>query len=69
MEQENLLTRQELAEVLGLSSRTIARMKQAGMPYVPVLVKGYKQFAHKFNLTEVRRWMDNQTVEGAEHRE
>jgi len=59
---EDLLTKKHLAEKLQVSSRTIARYEQKGMPFI--------QFGgiHRYRYSDVLNWAANfKSVKGGEN--
>ena len=54
---QGLLTQRALAEALGLSERTIVRLRAAGLPYVALPVPGRKSPIVRYEAGRVREWL------------
>ena len=54
MEQEELITRKDLTEILKVTIQTIRNFERAGMP-----VETYVGDRPRYKYSEVKEWLDN----------
>jgi len=52
------LTTEKLAEEMSLHPRSIARLVEAGLPCIEFVTPGRNRPIRRFDLDEVRKWMD-----------
>ena len=53
--ENDILTKREICEVIGISIATIHRWQRKGLPYTQ-----FSNYRNGYNLLEVQHWMDEQ---------